>query len=181
MAALPKLFLLFACAALFALLAACDGNAPPTPTPIPLGPGPTAPPDQAGDMPVRILDRDLDTQNFMLDPRGTPFTVLTPIPNMEFELEFTNRTGKDLKSFRGALIFQDTQGTEIERFTPRFEQELKAGETAVIKYPIIDNQYVKERQSLKAASVPNLVVLFRPTSFTFADGTTQLIEATPTP
>jgi hypothetical protein len=162
-----------------ALIAACDSNAPPTPTPLPPEPGPTAAPEEAGVIPARVLDRQFGTQDWMLNPAGTPFRIQTPVPNMTFKIELTNGTGKDLAAVRGVLLFRDTAGKEIERFTPRFEVMLPAGDSAVVEYPIMDNEYVKERQDLKETPTSDIVVLFKPTTLTLRDGATEVLEGTP--
>jgi hypothetical protein len=161
------------------LAAACSDNTPPTPTPRPSGPGPTAPPELAGDMPVQIIDRDLGTTNVMYTPMHTPFVMRTPQPSIDYKLLITNNTGKDLKAFRGMLTFQDTKGTVIEVLVGRFDEELLAGDTTVVEFTAFDNEYVKERQKLKETPTSDLVVTFKPTLLTLTDGSTEVLEAGP--
>src|SRR5687768_5050468 len=126
-----KLLVVIGYAALLALVAACDGGPPATPTAIPLEPGPTVSPEEAGVLPVRVMGRGTGMQDFMTDPQGTPFAILTPVANTTFKLEFTNRTGKDLKAWRGTIVFKDANGTTIEGFDARFAEELKNGSTVI--------------------------------------------------
>jgi hypothetical protein len=179
MAAHRRIIALLSLALLLTLAVACDSTGPATPTAISTdpGPGPTLPPEEAGVMPVRVVDRDLRKRYEMYDPMGTPFVLLTPVPAMDFEIEFTNLTGKDLAGFRGVLSFKDTAGNLIEGFnTEWILQEIKAGETKEIEYPIVDTEFIEARQKLKAQPLSDLVVVFKPMSVRLPDGTSGPYE-----
>jgi hypothetical protein len=166
------------------VLAAAGCGSDPTPVPTAtavIDPGPTVAPSEAGEIPAQVLGRYARVQTYVVNEDSTPFAAATPIPNIVLRIKFTNNTGKDLRAFKGVLSFRDAQGNKIESFLRQILSPVKAGDSVVADFPVIDSEFMRDRQALKTRPTSEIAVVFRPTVLTLEDGSRVPVEGGTSP
>jgi hypothetical protein len=182
-----KLSVLFGSIMLLLVAAACDSDSRPAPSPVATSaPGPTVDPAEAGIMPARVVERSLGFLEYWVIPGLTPVPIRNVYPDqpekpgIKFRIELTNNTGKDLKTYRGTLFFNDAKGELIETSgTIWVETPIKAGDKGIMTHWMVDTEFVSARKVLKAIPVSDLSVIFKPAYLTTADGKTEEAPTTP--
>ena len=83
-----------------------------------------------------------------------------------FKAVYQNNTDKEIKGFRGVVVFQDMFGDEISRLYVKITDPIRAGLKATWKDEIYSDAYKFKKVELK-----DMKVLWKPTTIIFADGT----------
>jgi len=83
---------------------------------------------------------------------------------------FENRGQKDIRAFRGTVVFRDLFGQEIYSTGLAYDEGIRAGQkknwAGSIKYNQFDDALVR----LRSKDLPNLKVEWKPKTILFADG-----------
>jgi len=83
---------------------------------------------------------------------------------------FENRGQKDIRAFRGTVVFQDLFGQELYSTGLAYDEGIRAGQkknwTGTIKYSEFEDALVR----LRSKDLSNLKVEWRPKTILFADG-----------
>jgi hypothetical protein len=90
--------------------------------------------------------------------------------SITFTLVYENKSGKDIRRFKGTLVFSDLFEVEITPFTISEDEPLAAGATKrqgwTMKFDGSFDRHVKLRNS----SLDSLKIEWRPQTILFADG-----------
>jgi hypothetical protein len=111
---------------------------------------------------VRVFDKDFQNANHE--------------DYVTIRVEYENTSGKDIRSFKGVLQFNDLFGAEIAPFTISEDEPLRRGETKhqgwTLKYDRFMDRHVKFRNT----ALDNLKVEWKPQVIVFADGTSMEVK-----
>lgn len=83
---------------------------------------------------------------------------------------YENKSGKDIRAFRGQVRFTDLFGKEIFTTSMTISDPVAAGQKATWSGAIKFNQFVTEQQNLRNANLNDMKVVWLPQSVLFADG-----------
>jgi hypothetical protein len=92
---------------------------------------------------------------------------------IDFALRFTSRLTKDLRAFKGAIVFRDLFGEKVFSLTLTHESELKAGGSSSWEGGFGYNQFLPQHQRLLSAQDKNLTTDFDLEAVVYADGATE--------
>ncbi len=84
---------------------------------------------------------------------------------------YENTSAKDIRAFRGSVVFRDLFGTDIYSTRLTITDPLKAGAQAKWDGTIDFNQFVAPQQQFRATELKDMKVIWMPASVIFADGT----------
>jgi hypothetical protein len=84
---------------------------------------------------------------------------------------YENTSGKDIRAFRGSVLFTDLFGAEIFETSITISDAIKAGEKANWTGTLDYNRFREEHQRLRNARLEDMKVVWRPKSVIFGDGT----------
>lgn len=89
---------------------------------------------------------------------------------------YENKSGKDIRAFRGGVQFTDLFGKEIFSTNLTIQDPIAANAKANWNGQIEYNQFRSEHQQLRNADLSNMKVVWLPAEVLFADGTTLSAE-----
>jgi hypothetical protein len=90
---------------------------------------------------------------------------------------YENKSGKDIRGFKGALQFNDLFGAEILPFTISEDESLKAGETKRQGWTLKYNQFIDRHVKLRNTALDNMKVEWKPQIILFSDGTSLEVKS----
>jgi len=88
-----------------------------------------------------------------------------------FKARMANRSGKEMRGFRGDIVFYDLFGDKIYTIHVKYDEGLKAGATVVWPGEIDYYEYDAASQKLRDTVLKNMRVEWVPQTILFADGT----------
>lgn len=91
-------------------------------------------------------------------------------------LMYENRSGKDMRAFRGTLQFNDLFGEEVQKAELKEDKILKAGETRRVDRSLPYNRFIEADRKLRSTALENLKVVWLPTTILFTDGTSLQVD-----
>jgi len=93
---------------------------------------------------------------------------------MKFSYE--NRSGKDIRGFKGTIIYKDLFGDVITGLRLKEDRTIKAGQTVQVSKQVDYNQFMDKDKKLREASLDNMKVTWEPDVILFTDGTSLSAE-----
>lgn len=90
---------------------------------------------------------------------------------------YENKSGKDIRGFKGAIQFNDLFGAEIMPVNITEDEPLKAGETKRQGFTLKYNQFIDKHVKLRNTSLENMKVEWRPEAILFSDGTSMEVKS----
>ncbi|MFN7647567.1 MAG: hypothetical protein ACK5UT_08620 [Acidobacteriota bacterium] len=84
---------------------------------------------------------------------------------------YENASGKDIRAFKGTVVFQDLFGVEIYRSGLTISDPIKAGVKGKWDGSIKYNQFIETQSRFRNADLKDMQVTWMPSSIIFADGT----------
>lgn len=85
---------------------------------------------------------------------------------------FENISPKDIRAFKGTVVFTDLFGAQIYQSGVTIQEAVKAGQKGNWTGVIELNQFDQEDRRLRDTPLSNMKVVWRPDSIIFTDGTT---------
>lgn len=95
------------------------------------------------------------------------------------KLSYENKSGKDIRGFKGVVVFKDLFGDEIKSVNLKEDEIFKVGETKRVSRTINYNQFIDADQKLNGTTMDNLKVEWKPELIMFTDGSTQKVDIAP--
>ena len=158
-------------------LSGCNEGGSATPTPIPTKaplPVPTETPMRvepvntatSGIAPIamKIIQKELHQANYSMPGDRTA---------INFDLEVTNNTGKNIRAYTGVLHFKDLFDRDFKKAQLTVEDGLSAGQTTTIGRSLDYNQYIDDDVRLNEIQLKDMSVEFVTEQIIFTDGTKQ--------
>ena len=93
------------------------------------------------------------------------------------KLRYENTSDKDIRGFKGVVVFNDLFGDLIKRVTLKEDDVLKAKKSRRVSRTIDYNQFIDSDQSLNSKEIDNLAIRWEPDTILFADGESLSIDA----
>jgi hypothetical protein len=90
---------------------------------------------------------------------------------------YENKSGKDVRGFKGSIQFNDLFGAEIMPFNISEDQPLVAGETKRQGWTLKYNQFIDKHVKLRNTELENMKVEWKPQIILFADGTSMEVKS----
>lgn len=87
-----------------------------------------------------------------------------------FKCAYENTSPKDIRAFKGIVIFQDLFGSDIYRINLTISDPIKAGAKAHWSGVVKFNQFIDSEQRLRNAELKDMKVIWMPVSVIFTDG-----------
>lgn len=94
-------------------------------------------------------------------------------PAMEYSVELTNKTRKDIRAFTGILRFDDLFEREIQKVNVTYEDGLKAGETRTWDIEVKYNQFMDSHERMASIDFADIKSDLYVEEVIFADGMKQ--------
>jgi hypothetical protein len=117
----------------------------------------------------------LDALTVTLYEKG--FATVAYQDYVTLRLSYENRSGKDIRGFKGTVVFNDLFGDKIKEVTLKEDEVLRAGETRRVSRSISYNQFIAESQKLRDTQLENMHVAWVPDLIMFNDGTSMATGA----
>jgi hypothetical protein len=111
---------------------------------------------------VRVFDKDFQNANHE--------------DYVTIRVEYENTSGKDIRSFKGVLQFNDLFGAEIAPFTISEDEPLRRGETKRQGWTLKYDQFMDRHVKFRNTALDNLKVEWKPQVILFADGTSMEVK-----
>lgn len=83
-----------------------------------------------------------------------------------------NKTSKDIRAFKGTVIFKDLFDDEISTITLSNKETIKAGDSAVCMFQSPYNSFMQSDKKLKEIDLDNLHIEWSPLKIIFTDNST---------
>jgi hypothetical protein len=106
------------------------------------------------------------------------FQTADPQDSITFIVMYENKSGKDIRGFRGSILFSDLFEVEITPFTISEDEPLAAGATKRQGWTMKYNQSIDAHMKLRNTSLDSLRIEWRPQVIQFADGTSIEVKST---
>lgn len=90
---------------------------------------------------------------------------------LTYSFAFENKTGKDIRAFKGSISIQDLFEVEIKSISLTIDDPIISGETFKGTYTTDYNQFIDEDVRLKNKDMDDLIVVWTPEKIIFTDGT----------
>jgi hypothetical protein len=90
---------------------------------------------------------------------------------------YENKSGKDIRGFKGIVQFNDLFGAEIMPLNISEDSPLKNGETKNQTWTLKYNQFIDKHMKLRGTELGSLKVEWKPQIILFADGTSLEAKA----
>jgi len=90
---------------------------------------------------------------------------------------YENKSGKDIRGFKGRVQFNDLFGVEIMPFNISEDEPLKARETKRQSWTLKYNQFIDQHVKLRNTPLESLKIEWKPQIILFADGTSLEVKA----
>jgi hypothetical protein len=84
---------------------------------------------------------------------------------------YENTSAKDIRAFKGTVVFQDLFGSPIYRVTVTISDPIRNGAQAKWDGSIDYNQFIATQVQLRNTELKDMKVIWLPSSVIFADGT----------
>lgn len=116
-----------------------------------------------------------DTLSIVLVSKG--FRAADPMnggsvqDQVTFSLGFQNKGAKDLKGFKGTIVFKDMFGDVVKRLNLSYDQPVRAGKTVTWEGSMDFNPYMEDNVKLRDTDQSKLKLDFEPDAILFTDGT----------
>lgn len=104
------------------------------------------------------------------------FTNVSYQDYITMKFSYENTAGKDVRGFKGTVVFKDLFGDEIKSVSLKEDNVLKAGETKRVERTLDYNQFMKDDTRLKNTTLDNLKVEWQPETIMFADGSSLTVD-----
>jgi hypothetical protein len=92
------------------------------------------------------------------------------------ELAYENHTTKDIRGFKGIVVFNDLFGDEIEKLQLKEDRIVKAGQTLKVAKTIDYNQFKDDDKKLRSTTLENMKIEWVPDTIMFTDGTSLKVN-----
>lgn len=129
-----------------------------TSTPVPPSPTPAAAPISMRLLRKEFADNELQTTGTFQD-------------YINFYVQVTNNTNKDIRAFTGMIHFRDLFDRDIFAGELTYEEGLDAGATVEWARGIEYNQFIASHERLKDIALSDVSVVFDTQQILFSDGT----------
>ncbi len=86
------------------------------------------------------------------------------------KLSYENHSARDIRGFKGMVVWRDLFGDEVRKNSLKEDQILKAGETRRVSRTLAYNKFDSGDQLLLSKSLDNLKVEWLPAMIVFTDG-----------
>lgn len=87
------------------------------------------------------------------------------------KLSYENRSGKDIRGFKGVLIYNDLFGDQITALKLKEDHILKNGQTIQVSKQVDYNQFIDKDKKLRETSLDSMKIEWQPEVILFTDGT----------
>lgn len=84
---------------------------------------------------------------------------------------YENKSGKDIRGFKGSIVFNDLFGVEIMPLNISEDNPLRAGESKNTTWTLKYNQFIDKHVKLRNTALESLKIEWKPQIILFADGT----------
>ena len=88
-----------------------------------------------------------------------------------FKCAFENYSSKDIRAFKGVVIFQDLFGSDLYRVNLTISDPINAGAKASWSGVVKFNQFIETQQRFRDTELKDMKVIWMPESIIFSDGT----------
>jgi hypothetical protein len=89
-----------------------------------------------------------------------------------YKFAFQNNTNKDVRAFKGTVIFNDLFDTEIKSFSITYDQGVPAGKVKNYEATTDYNQFISSDKLLKNKDLKDMKVVWVPEKIMYTDGST---------
>jgi hypothetical protein len=89
---------------------------------------------------------------------------------------YENKSGKDIRAFKGTIQFNDLFGVEIMPVNIAEDTPLAAGETRREGWTLKFNQFIDQHVKLRNTALENMKPEWKPSIILFADGTSMEVK-----
>lgn len=89
---------------------------------------------------------------------------------LKYKFAFENKTDKDIKAFKGRIVFNDLFGEEITKLDLTYDDGVPANSTINWKAESDYNQFISKDVTLKNKDLEDLKVVWIPEKIIFEDG-----------
>ena len=90
---------------------------------------------------------------------------------------YQNKSGKDIRGFKGSILFSDLFEVQITPFTISEDEPLAAGATKRQEWTLKYNQFIDNHVKLRNTSLDSLRIEWKPQVILFADGTSVEVKS----
>ena len=90
---------------------------------------------------------------------------------------YQNKSGKDIRGFKGSILFSDLFDVEITPFSISEDEPLPAGATKRQEWTLKYNQFIDNHVKLRNTALDSLKIEWRPQVILFADGTSVEVKS----
>jgi hypothetical protein len=111
------------------------------------------------------------------DKGYTTYEFNGEIDDMTFKFVFQNKTKKDIKGFKGAMVCKDMFGEVIKRLGVEESETLPAGKSKRTELVYGYNQFMNEDAKLVQAKISDLKTEWEPKTILFTDGTSLEVKS----
>ena len=88
-----------------------------------------------------------------------------------FKCAFENSSSKDIRAFKGVVVFQDLFGSNVYHVNLTISDPINAGAKTTWSGVLKFNQFIEAQQRFRNAELKDLKVMWMPASIIFSDGT----------
>lgn len=108
---------------------------------------------------------------------GLVVTGLSVVPteysqNQSIKMRFENKSGKEIKAVKGALVLTDLFDREMRTFGITMDEPIKAGMNSTDTYYYDYNQFISEHTQLGGKTLSQVKCVWKPEKIIFADNST---------
>jgi hypothetical protein len=100
------------------------------------------------------------------DPQNSKFFAYITVAVI-----ITNNTSKDIRAFKGTMVFKTILGTDIHKVGFEYDQPLSAGKSATYKAAMKYNEFRERDVRLLNTNLADIKFDFVPVAILFTDGT----------
>lgn len=94
-----------------------------------------------------------------------------------FKMMYENKSGKDIRGFKGAIVFNDLFGSPIMPVNITEDEPLTAGASKRQSFTLKFNQFSDKHVKLRDTALENMKVEWRPDAILFTDGTSMEVKS----
>ena len=91
---------------------------------------------------------------------------------------YENKSGKDIRAFKGTIQFNDLFGAEIMPVNISEDNPIQAGEMRREGWTLKYNQFIDKHVKLRNTELDNMKPEWRPSVILFADGSSLEVQST---
>ncbi len=97
--------------------------------------------------------------------------------NITLKMSYEHASGKDIRGFKGTVVFQDLFGDTIKEVRLKEDDTLAAGTTKRVGRALSYNQFKSEDTKLRGTEMANLKATWNPELILFTNGTSLKVDA----